>query len=129
VRPLLLLLALVSVVAACGSADPAHTPLAFGVRGGNLLPWRVTIQPNGIVRRTGPMRIGRTHLPGAAVRRLRTQIEGARLRSRNCQGTLPDIGSRFIRVGARTWTVHGACDARFTRVWNSLARAAGLGVG
>lgn len=128
-RPLVLLLALVALAAACGSSDPAHTPLAFGLGGGNMLPYRVTIQPNGVVRHSGPATLGRTHLPGATVRRLRSRIESAGLRSRNCRETLPDVGSQFIRVGTRTWTVHGACDPRFTRVWTSLARAVGLRAG
>jgi hypothetical protein len=129
VRPLVLLLALVVAAAACGSADPAHTPLAFGVGGGNMVPYQVTIQPNGFVRHSGSITLRRRHLAGATVRRLRSEIQSAGLRSRNCTGTLPDVGSTFIRVGKQTWTVHGACDPKFTRVWKSLAHAVGLRIG
>lgn len=124
------LLAVIVAAAACGSSSAAtHTPIVFGVVGGNLLPYHVTIEPSGVVRHSGPTTVRRTHLPGTAVARLRSQVESAHLGSRQCQGTLPDFGSQFIRIGTRTVTVHGTCEPRFTRVWTALAHAVGLRVG
>ena len=128
-RALVFLVAIVVFAAACGSADPAHTPLAFGIGGGNMIPYRVTIQPNGVVRRSGSIKLRRTHLPGSTVRRLRSEIGRAGLRSRDCKGTLPDVGSQYIRVGSRTWTVHGGCEKPFQRAWSDLAHAVGLQLG
>lgn len=115
--------------AACGSADPAHTPLAFGIGGGNMVPYRVTIQPNGVVRADGSVRPRRRHLPVTTVLRLRNEVLQAHLTSRDCKGTLPDVGTQYIRVGSRTWRLHGRCEQRFERVWSDLAHAVGLQIG
>ena len=124
------LLAVIAAAAACGSSSAAtHTPIVFGVVGGNMLPYRVTIQPNGVVRHSGSVTVRRTQLPGTTVTQLRSRIERAHLSSRECQGVLPDVGSQFIRIGTRTVTVHGTCEPRFTRVWTALAHAVGLRVG
>jgi hypothetical protein len=122
-----LLLAVVVAVTACGGASAAgHTPIAFGITGGNLAPYHVTIQPNGSVRVRGSQRTSRRQIAPARVRRLRREIERAHLSSRRCGGVLPDIASRYVRAGGPTVTVHGGCDADFERVWNDLAQALGL---
>jgi hypothetical protein len=130
VRRLLVLAALAAVLSACGSSAAAHTPIAFGVSGGNLVPYTVTIQPNGLVRVRGSMTV-KHHRPirAAKVRSLREAVQGAHLTSRQCPGTLPDVASRFIRVGGRTVTVHGACEPHFQTLWTELAQAVGLPLG
>lgn len=120
------LLAIVAAASACASSAAAHTPIVFGLGGGNMLPYSVTIQPNGVVRHGGSVRVRRAHLPGRTVRQLRAEVEQAHLRSRQCSGVLPDIGSQFVRLGSRTVRVHGTCEPRFTRVWNALAHAVGV---
>src|SRR5579862_6293580 len=126
---LVLLLATVGAAVATGSGDPAHAPIVFGLGGGNMVPYQVTIQPNGVVRRSGSASARRSRLPAATVGQLRTRIEQAHLSSRECPGTLPDVGSQYIRVCGRTVRLHGACEPRFTRVWDALAHAVGLRVG
>jgi hypothetical protein len=128
-RLLIFLVPLLLAGAACGASDPAHTPLVFGVGGGNMVPYRVTIQPNGVVRATGSVHPRRRHLPVSTVQRLRNEVLQAHLTSRDCQGTLPDVGRQYIRAGSRTWTVHGGCEKRFARAWGDLARAVGLALG
>lgn len=123
---LLFLIALGLAAAASGSSASVHTPIVFGLGGGNMVPYQVTIQPNGVVRHDGSVHVGRTHLPATTVRRLRSEIASAHLSTRECPGVLPDVGSEYIRVGGRTVRVHGSCEPSFTRVWNSLARAVGL---
>jgi hypothetical protein len=38
----------------------------------------------------------------------------------NCRGSLPDVATTYIRVGARTVRVHGGCVPRFQRLLKSL---------
>jgi hypothetical protein len=121
VRRFVVLTVFTAAFAACGSAEVTATPIVFGISGGNIAPYRVSIQPDGSVR-------GATHrqIPSARVRRLQREIEQAHLTSRRCSGTLPDVASRYIRVSGRTVTVHGACEPSFERVWHDLAQAAGV---
>jgi len=44
----------------------------------------------------------------------------------NCVGTLPDVASTFVRVGARTVRVHGECVPRYARLWRALTAAVKL---
>jgi hypothetical protein len=122
------LLAVVLALAACGAsaAGPGPTPIAFGITGGNLAPYRVTIQPNGSVRVRGSQRMARRRIAPAQVRRLRREIARAGLESRRCPGSLPDVAAQYIRSDGRTITVHGSCEPRFQRVWNELVRAVGI---
>jgi hypothetical protein len=127
VRRLLVLAALVAVLGACGggSAPVAGTPIVFGVTGGNIAPYRVTIQPDGKVR-IDPQGTAHRQIPPARVRQLTSEIRQAHLANRSCPGVLPDVASLYIRSGGRTVTVHGGCDAQFQRVWNDLSKAVGL---
>jgi hypothetical protein len=116
-------------LAACGStAATGQTPIVFGITGGNIAPYRVSIQPTGSVRDSS-QRSPRRQIPVARVRGLRTEIQQAHLANRHCAGVLPDIASRYIRVGGRTATVHGTCEPGFERVWNDLVRAVGRATG
>jgi hypothetical protein len=121
VRRIAVVAAIVAMVTACGSSSTARGPIVFGVRGGNIAPYRVSIQPNGSVRVTGLQRRLRRRILPARVRQLRREIQQAHLSSRRCTGVLPDVASRYI--GAVT--VHGDCEAQFARVWNDLAKAVG----
>ena len=116
-----MLAAIVATLAGCGASSTAHGPIVFGITGGNIAPYRISIQPNGGVRGASHRRI-----PPARVRRLRREIEQAHLTSRTCAGALPDVASQYIRVGRRTVTVHGDCETSFERVWNDLAQVVGL---
>jgi hypothetical protein len=60
------------------------------------------------------------------VRQLRRELQGANLSTSNCTDALPDIGSRYIRLGGRTYTVHGDCEVPFNRSWSELSKAVGL---
>lgn len=128
-RRALLACLVLAAITACGASAAAPTPIVFGVAGGNIVPWRVTIEPNGAVRIHGSMTVKHRQIATATVRELRREVEAANLKSRECGGTLPDVGADYIRAGARTVTVHGSCEPRFNRVWNDLARAVGLRLG
>jgi hypothetical protein len=117
-------------LAACGStAATGQTPIVFGITGGNIVPYRVSIQPDGSVWAGGTHVNPRRRISPARVRVLRLRIERADLASRSCPGVLPDIAGRYIRYGGRTVTVHGTCEPGFERVWNDLTRAVGRPTG
>jgi hypothetical protein len=125
VRRVLVLVAVTASLAACGSTAAAQKPIVFGITGGNILPYRVSIQSNGSVRAGGTHVIPRRRISPAQVRKLRLQIEQADLVSRRCPGVLPDVAGRYIRYGGRTSVVHGGCEPGFERVWLDLLRAVG----
>jgi hypothetical protein len=127
VRTVLLFLAVLFAAAtACGAGAAVPTPIVFGLTGGNLAGYQVTIQPNGNVRlRGGPWRFRRQIQP-SQVGRLRSEIRNAHLASRICAGSLPDFASKFIRVDGRTFTVRGGCEQRFQRVFRDLESAVRL---
>ena len=99
----------------------------FGISGGNIAPYSVSIQPTGTVKVRASLGLhARRRIAPARLRQLRSEIRRAHLESRRCPGVLPDFASRYIRVGSRTVTVHGGCDLAFNRVWNDLSRAVGF---
>lgn len=94
-----------------------------------MVPWQVTIEPTGRVRASGDVRPTRRRLSHARVVTLSRLVRhgfASGLKSRLCPGTLPDIGSDFIHAAGRTVRVHGGCEPRFHRLWNTLARAVGI---
>lgn len=97
-----------------------------------MVPYQVTIEPTGRVRATGSFRPRRRRLSQAKVAALSRLVRHAfasGLRSRLCGGTNPDVGSEFIRAAGRTVRVHGGCEPRFTKLWDTLAQAVGLHFG
>jgi hypothetical protein len=114
-----------AAVAACGASASGPAPIVFGLAGGNAVPYRVTIQPNGSVRVNRGWRVRRQILP-SQVRRLRAEIQNAHLKTRMCAGTLPDFATNYIRLGARTFKLHGQCEPRFTHVFSDLLAAVKL---
>ena len=97
-----------------------------------MVPWQVTIEPTGRVLGSAPVQPKRHRLTRAKVASLSQLVEqefASGLESRRCAGTNPDVGSDFIRAVGWTVTVHGSCERRFHRLWNTLARAVGLRVG
>jgi hypothetical protein len=132
-RRIIVLAALLAGVCACGSSAASTTPhrIVFGIGGGNMVPSQVTIEPTGRVRSSGPLKPTRRQLTHAKVvslsRLVRQDLPG--LKSRLCPGTNPDVGSDFIQAYGRTVRVHGSCEPRFHRLWDTLAKAVGLRFG
>ncbi len=93
---------LVLALAACGgSSKSLH--VEFGTSGGNILPHAFSVSVNG-------------NLAGD----LRSAFASAGFVSRQCSGTLPDEATEYIRIDGRKVSVRGACEPRFTRLWNKL---------
>jgi hypothetical protein len=130
-RRIIVLAALLGALCACGSSAASTTPrrIVFGVAGGNLVPYQVTIEPTGRIRSSGPLRPPVRQLSHAKVVSLSRLVRvdfAAGLKSRLCPGTNPDVGSEFIHAYGRTVRVHGSCERRFHRLWDTLAQAVGL---
>jgi hypothetical protein len=99
----------------------------FGREGGNIVPLQAKIYRGGRVVVDG--RPGRrlTRAKVTSLLRLAAAERFARLPRRiECAGTLPDIATLYVKVGAaRTVTEHGSCNRRFDRVYAALAKAVG----
>lgn len=135
-RRIVVLAAAAAALAPYGSAvastAAAPTRIAFGISGGNIAPFSVTIEPTGRVRWHGITQRPRRRLSQAKVVALSRLVRAdfaAGLKSRLCPGVNPDFASHFIRATGRTVTVHGNCEPRFNRLWAILARAVGLHYG
>lgn len=96
-----------------------------------MVPFRITIESTGLVRSTsaGFVRPKRHRLSRATVASLSALVRHAfasGVRSRQCAGTNPDVGSDFVQAAGRTVTVHGTCEPSFTKLWEALAHAVRL---
>jgi hypothetical protein len=123
VVPAILLLVLAAgVVPASSAVQP--TGFAFGRLGGNIRPYTVTIANSGVVRTSGAVEVRRrklTPLQLGGLNRVATETSfGTLPKATNCRGTLPDVAATYIRVGARTVRVHGACVPRYQRLLKAL---------
>ncbi len=126
-RKVIVLAAIATGLTGCGASSATdHEPIQFGITGGNMVPYRVSIQPNGNILTTGSGLTSRRHIASARVRNLQREIEQAHLASRRCPGVLPDVAGRYIRLAGHTVTVQGTCDQGFQRVWNDLVRDVAL---
>jgi hypothetical protein len=135
VRRIVALSAAAAALVGCGSsaASTSAKPIriTFGKAGGTIVPYQVTIEPTGRVRSTDVMEPIRRRLSPAKVASLSRLVRHAfasGLASRLCAGVNPDVGSDFIRAMGRLVRVHGNCEPRFTRLWDTLAQAVGLRV-
>ena len=124
--PLVFLL-LAASAAAPAEGTVAPTGFAFGRLGGNIRPYKVTIANSGVVRTSGAVMVKRrmlTNVQLATLNRVATETDFEMLpAATNCPGTLPDVASTYVRVGARTVRVHGNCIARYARMWKALSVA------
>jgi hypothetical protein len=120
--PFAVLLALLGALPAAGAVTP--TGFAFGRIGGNIRPYAVTIANTGVVRTSGAVSVGRMQVTAvqlAGLNRIATETQFTMLPvATNCQGTLPDVATTYVRVGARTVRVHGACMPRYQRLLKAL---------
>jgi hypothetical protein len=124
-RAVLALVLLVLVLGALPASSAVQpTGFAFGRLGGNIRPYTVTIANSGVVRTTGAVEVGRrmlTPVQLGGLNRIATETNfGTLPKATNCRGTLPDVAATYIRVGAETVRVHGACVPRYQRLLKAL---------
>ncbi len=120
--PLIALVALTGALPAAGAVQP--TGFAFGRLGGNIRPYTVTIANSGAVHVSGVVMVARMHVTPAqvvALNRVATETRFTMLPSKTyCRGSLPDVASTYVRVGAHTVRVHGDCMVRYQRMLKAL---------
>jgi hypothetical protein len=126
----LLALGLAATALASGASASQQTGFALGRTGGNIRPFTVSIAADGRVSVSGPVQVGRTKLTRAQLAALTKTAADVRFttlpNTTTCAGTLPDVASTFVRIGARTVRVHGECVPRYARLWKALAGAVKL---
>jgi hypothetical protein len=103
----------------------------FGRTGGNIAPFKVVINPDGTISRSGPVRLAHPKTRARSAQLLHfAQSQGFwSLPGRtSCQGFFPDAASRFVTIHTPTRThrvtVRGQCSPRFARIYLELASAA-----
>jgi hypothetical protein len=130
VKPVLLAAMLILLALAGAAGASPQRGFSFGRVGGNIQPYTVSIGNDGRVHVSGPVTAGRMKLTVAQFATLNRAASAARFTAlpnvTNCPGTLPDVAATFIRVGARTVRVHGACVARYAKLFTALTRAVAL---
>ena len=112
------------------------TPVyVFGQRGGNILPFEVTIAGDGAISATRiKARTTRLSNPQDTLNGLAKLADAEGFTTLpptvRCTGTLPDIASRYITVTTRsssyTVQVHGGCNAAFNEFFATLYNTAGV---
>jgi hypothetical protein len=121
---------LLLTLAGMAAGNSTQRGFSFGRVGGNIRPYTVSIGSDGRVQISGPVTAGRLKLTAAQLATLDRAVSTARFAAlpkvTNCPGTLPDVAATFIRVGARTVRVHGACVVRYTKLYTALTRAVAL---
>jgi hypothetical protein len=120
----------VVVMGVAPTAGAAQSGFAFGRVGGNIRPYTVTIASAGGVGTSGAVQVAKTHLTPvqlASLNRIARDTHFATLSATtSCSGTLPDVAATFVRVGAHTVRVHGACMPGYQRLLKALQAAVGI---
>jgi len=117
------------------NATPSTTIVTFGIKGGNILPWKAVFKYGGSVKVIGRSKT-RTHLtdPENTLNGIITlaNAEGffSMPSTTNCTGTLPDVASTYIAIkttsGTKRVQVHGGCVPKFTQLADVLFQLAGV---
>jgi hypothetical protein len=110
--------------------------IVFGITGGNIRPWSVTINVNGAVSVDGWVTVQNKSLTSSTntLKGLLSLAETEGFFSMRsvtrCSGVLPDVASRFISIhtstGGKRVTVHGSCNAGFEQLYAVLQNSVGL---
>jgi hypothetical protein len=125
-RRAILFAALAALTSLVPAADATTQPtgFAFGRLGGNIRPYIVTIANSGVVRTFGAVMVERGHITTAQLAQLNRVATETHFTviptSTNCHGSMPDVATTFVRVGARTVRVHGSCAPRYQRMLKAL---------
>ena len=110
--------------------------ISFGIEGGNIRPWSVTVNYNGSIVGNDYRKPTNTHLydPKNSMNGLQklAGAEGfvAMPATQQCARVLPDVAARFVTIATATGThkvsVRGLCNTQFNELWAVLASTAGF---
>ncbi len=110
--------------------------ISFGIEGGNMRPWSVTLNYNGSIVGNDYRKPTNTHLydPKNSMNGLQKLADaegfGAMPATRQCGKVLPDVAFRFVSISTAASehkvSVRGLCNAQFNELWAVLASTAGL---
>jgi hypothetical protein len=127
VRRALIVIVAVGCLAACGGSGGSKDTLKikFGLIGGLIAPYTITIAPDGAVTTTGNPPATPKALTTAQDEELSRKVRDGfgNLTSMNCPRTFPDEAANFITARGRTVTVRGTCERGFTMLWSALTSA------
>lgn len=114
-------------------SSTAGTVIGFGISGGNILPWSITIDGTGSVANAGWIKPHNTKFadPTNTLNGLFTLANAGNFFAMpaftNCTGTLPDVAGRYITMtsssGSHKVTVHGMCVQAFNQLYGALENA------
>lgn len=130
-RRLILIAVLALGLAACGGSGAPKDALkiTFGRTGGLIVPYSITIAPDGTVTSGGnPPVKPPASLTSAQVETLSSLVRAGmpKLTPLLCGHSFPDEASSFITAQGKTVTVRGDCEPGFTKLYNALTAALGL---
>jgi hypothetical protein len=122
-----------AVFAGASGQRQAAPTFAFGRKGGNIVPAKVSIGKDGRVTTTGAVKTTLTQaslpLRNGLARLARAEGFFTMPASIACPGVNPDIASNFVTVTAggksRTVTVHGSCRPAFEELYAVLTASVG----
>lgn len=113
----------------------AGDDIVFGITGGNIMPYVVTIEANGtIVAKGRTVQNQQLTASGSTLGGLEKLADTEGFWSMpartNCSGTLPDVASSYITInstsGSKAVTVHGGCVARFNQLYGVLTNVVAI---
>lgn len=116
-------------------ASAAGQVFVFGVYGGNIRPWKVTINSDGSVASENmDVRDKNLAVPADTLTALLKLADAEGYWSMpgltQCTGTLPDIGTRYLQVSSNTGTkkvaFHGGCNSSFNQLYAAMMAAADI---
>jgi hypothetical protein len=129
VRRLTLIAVLALGLAACGGGSGGSKDtlqIKFGRTGGMIMPYEITIAPDGTVSARGnPPNTLPKSITSAQDEDLSGQVrdEIGKLTSLSCPKTFPDEAASFITAAGKTVTVRGTCEPAFQTLFNALTNA------
>jgi hypothetical protein len=117
------------------SGSTGQAVFTFGIQGGNIRPWNVTISDDGSITATGSIKHvqkladAKDTLNGLLKLADAENFFGLPKNVR-CPGVLPDVAAQWNTIKANGDTkqviVHGACNAAFSQVYAVLMAAGGV---
>lgn len=117
------------------SGSTGRAVFSFGIQGGNIRPWSVTLSDDGSITATGSIKhVQKLADPTDTLNGLLKLADAENFfalpKNVRCPGVLPDVAAQWITIKANGDTkqvmVHGACNAAFSQVYAVLMAVGGV---